>query len=135
VSRQTDEVVQFAGVNLTGVTVSNVEAIAKRLKLLHELVPAAKSMAFLVNPTNSAATAGEASELQATARVLAWTGRRSGRRSCARRRVAGAAAADRAARGHGRPQLAVYSAHGLADLRQGHLQPQQGGMASSCRQD
>jgi hypothetical protein len=70
VSRQTDEVVQFAGVNLTGVTVSNVEAIAKRLKLLHELVPAAKSMTFLVNPTNSAATAGEASELQAMARVL-----------------------------------------------------------------
>jgi len=63
-------VVQFAGVNLTGVTMSNVEVIAKRLKLLHELVPAAKSIAFLVNPTNSAATAAEASELQAAARVL-----------------------------------------------------------------
>jgi len=37
----------------------------------------------------------------------------------------GAAAADRAAQGHGRPHLAVYSAHGLADLLQGHLQPQQ----------
>jgi hypothetical protein len=63
-------VVQFAGVNLTGVTMSNVEVIAKRLKLLHELVPAAKSIAFLVNPINSAATAAEASELQAAARVL-----------------------------------------------------------------
>jgi hypothetical protein len=47
VSRQTEEVVQFAGVNLTGVTVSNIEAIAKRLKLPHELVPAAKSMIWL----------------------------------------------------------------------------------------
>jgi hypothetical protein len=52
------------------VTVRNVEAIAKRLKLLHELVPAAKSMAFLVNPTNSTATAAEASQLQAVAHVL-----------------------------------------------------------------
>jgi putative ABC transport system substrate-binding protein len=58
------------GGNLTGVTVSNVEVIAKRLELLHELVPSAKSIAFLVNPTNSAATTAETGELQAAARVL-----------------------------------------------------------------
>jgi putative ABC transport system substrate-binding protein len=58
------------GGNVTGVTVSNVEVIAKRLELLHELVPLAKSIAFLVNPTNSAATAAETGELQAAARVL-----------------------------------------------------------------
>jgi putative ABC transport system substrate-binding protein len=58
------------GGNLTGVTISNVEVIAKRLELLHELVPAAKSIAFLVNPTNTAATAPETGELQAAARVL-----------------------------------------------------------------
>jgi len=58
------------GGNLTGVTVSNVEVIAKRLELLHELVPSAKSIAFLVNPTNPAATSSETGELQAAARVL-----------------------------------------------------------------
>jgi putative tryptophan/tyrosine transport system substrate-binding protein len=58
------------GGNLTGVTVNNVEVIAKRLELLHELVPAAKSIAFLINPNNPAATAAETGELQAAARVL-----------------------------------------------------------------
>jgi putative ABC transport system substrate-binding protein len=58
------------GGNLTGVTVSNVEVIAKRLELLHELVPAATTIAFLVNPTNSAATEAETRELHAAARVL-----------------------------------------------------------------
>src|SRR6266852_955087 len=58
------------GGNLTGVTVSNVEVIAKRLELLHELAPAATTIAFLVNPTNSAATEAETRELHAAARVL-----------------------------------------------------------------
>ena len=40
------------GGNLTGVTNLNVEVGAKRLDLMHELVPAATSMALLVNPTN-----------------------------------------------------------------------------------
>jgi len=47
------------GGNLTGVTVSNVQVIAKRLELLHKLVPAATSIGFLVNPTNAPATEAE----------------------------------------------------------------------------
>jgi putative tryptophan/tyrosine transport system substrate-binding protein len=41
------------GGNLTGVVTLNVELAAKRLQLLHELVPAAKVIALLVNPTDS----------------------------------------------------------------------------------
>lgn len=38
--------------NVTGVTSLNAEVGPKRLELLHELVPAAKSFALMVNPTN-----------------------------------------------------------------------------------
>jgi putative ABC transport system substrate-binding protein len=38
------------GGNLTGATNSGVEVAAKQLELLHELVPAATSVALLVNP-------------------------------------------------------------------------------------
>jgi putative tryptophan/tyrosine transport system substrate-binding protein len=41
------------GGNLTGVVTLNVELAAKRLQLLHELVPAASIIALLVNPTDS----------------------------------------------------------------------------------
>ena len=41
------------GGNLTGVVTLNVELVAKRLELLHELVPAASVIAVLVNPTDS----------------------------------------------------------------------------------
>jgi putative tryptophan/tyrosine transport system substrate-binding protein len=58
------------GGNLTGVSVINVEVIAKRLQLLHELVPAAKSVAFLVNPDNIAATEAEMKEMQGAAQAL-----------------------------------------------------------------
>jgi putative ABC transport system substrate-binding protein len=58
------------GSNLTGVTVSNVQVIAKRLELVHELVPAATSVAFLVNPTNAAATEAELQEMQFAAHAL-----------------------------------------------------------------
>ena len=40
------------GGNVTGVTSMNVELGAKRLGLLHELLPAAKRFAVLVNPNN-----------------------------------------------------------------------------------
>ena len=40
------------GGNLTGVTRLNVELGPKRLQLMHEIVPAATSLALLVNPTN-----------------------------------------------------------------------------------
>jgi putative ABC transport system substrate-binding protein len=38
--------------NLTGVTNLNTELAAKRLEVLHEVVPGAKTIAALVNPTN-----------------------------------------------------------------------------------
>jgi putative ABC transport system substrate-binding protein len=40
------------GGNLTGATALNVEMGPKRLELLHELVPKARILALLVNPTN-----------------------------------------------------------------------------------
>jgi len=40
------------GGNLTGVTSLSAELVAKRLELLHELVPAANTIALLVDPTN-----------------------------------------------------------------------------------
>jgi putative ABC transport system substrate-binding protein len=58
------------GGNLTGVTVSNVQVIAKRLELLHEFVPAAPLIALLVNPTNAAATEAELKETQSAAQAL-----------------------------------------------------------------
>ena len=38
------------GGNITGVTQTNVEIAPKRLQLLHELIPSAGIIAFLVNP-------------------------------------------------------------------------------------
>jgi putative tryptophan/tyrosine transport system substrate-binding protein len=43
------------GDNLTGISILDVELGAKRLELLHELVPTATIMALLVNPTNPSA--------------------------------------------------------------------------------
>jgi putative tryptophan/tyrosine transport system substrate-binding protein len=42
------------GGNATGISVLNVELGSKQLELLHELVPAAASIALLVNPTSPA---------------------------------------------------------------------------------
>jgi putative ABC transport system substrate-binding protein len=58
------------GGNLTGVTQTNVEIAPKRLELLHELVPAAKVMALLVNPANPTLAEANTKELQAAARRL-----------------------------------------------------------------
>src|SRR5262249_53092279 len=58
------------GGNLTGASIINVEVIAKRLEILHELVPSAKSVALLVNPSNAAATEAETKEMQWAAQVL-----------------------------------------------------------------
>ena len=57
------------GGNLTGVSQLVVAADAKRLELLHELVPAADRIAHLVNPTNVEAES-RAGELASAARTL-----------------------------------------------------------------
>jgi ABC-type uncharacterized transport system substrate-binding protein len=54
------------GGNMTGVAVLNVDLIAKRLELLHELVPKADTVAVLVNP-NSAYTEPETSHVHEAA--------------------------------------------------------------------
>jgi putative ABC transport system substrate-binding protein len=58
------------GGNLTGVTILLTEVTAKRLELLHELVPAATLIAAFVNPTNAAFAEPERRELQSAARIL-----------------------------------------------------------------
>ena len=54
------------GGNVTGATQLSVEVLPKRLELAHELIPAAKSVALLVNPTNPSAES-LANDLQAAA--------------------------------------------------------------------
>jgi putative tryptophan/tyrosine transport system substrate-binding protein len=58
------------GGNLTGVAYLNAEVAPKRLELLHEFIPSAKSIALLVNPTNPIATEPQAKELEAPVRTL-----------------------------------------------------------------
>jgi putative tryptophan/tyrosine transport system substrate-binding protein len=58
------------GGNLTGVVNLNVEVAAKRLELLHELVPTATIVALLVNPTSTAIAETTTTELEAAARTL-----------------------------------------------------------------
>jgi putative ABC transport system substrate-binding protein len=57
------------GGNATGITTLAAELAAKRLSLLHELVPPASGMAALLRPSHPSAKAVTAS-LQATARAL-----------------------------------------------------------------
>jgi len=59
------------GGNITGVALLSAEVAAKRLDLLHELVPAAAVVALLVNPTNPAATEAETRSLRYAAHSLA----------------------------------------------------------------
>jgi putative tryptophan/tyrosine transport system substrate-binding protein len=58
------------GSNLTGIFVLNAAAVAKRLEQLHELVLAATTIAYLVNPTNPVFAEAEKRELQVAARTL-----------------------------------------------------------------
>ena len=55
--------------NVTGVTTVSAELEAKRLGLLHELVPSATSMAVLVNPTRPGVDA-QSTQAQQAARAL-----------------------------------------------------------------
>jgi putative ABC transport system substrate-binding protein len=58
------------GGNMTGLTQLNEEVGPKRLELLHELVPAAKVVALLVNPTDPALAEANTKSLQAAAHAL-----------------------------------------------------------------
>ena len=55
--------------NVTGVSQNNNALAPKRLELIRELVPTARSIAFLVNPNNPASE-GDTKELSAAARKL-----------------------------------------------------------------
>jgi putative ABC transport system substrate-binding protein len=58
------------GGNLTGIAYLNVEVAPKRLELLHEFVPSAKSIALLVNPADPGEATAQVNELQVAARTL-----------------------------------------------------------------
>jgi len=53
--------------NLTGVSILNIELVPKRLELLSDMVPQAKTIALLVNPNNSNAAARMVSDSQEAA--------------------------------------------------------------------
>ena len=61
------------GGNLTGVTFFANQLGAKRMELLHELVPRAKTVGLLVD-TNFAASVGELAEAEAAARAIGLQG-------------------------------------------------------------
>ena len=58
------------GGNITGVTSLNSELIAKRVELLHEVVPGTTSLALLVNPTSPNLTEAAIKDAHAAARNL-----------------------------------------------------------------
>src|SRR5207248_7939347 len=58
------------GGNLTGVNFLLTELAAKRLELLREMVPAAKRLAVLVNPTQAINTENTLREVQAGAQAM-----------------------------------------------------------------
>ena len=58
------------GGNLTGINFFSSELAAKRLDLLHELLPRAARIAVLVNPANAATTASTLRDVEAAARAI-----------------------------------------------------------------
>ena len=56
--------------NLTGINLFNTELTAKRLALLHELVPQAKRVAVLVDPTDAANTASTLRDVDPASRAI-----------------------------------------------------------------
>jgi putative ABC transport system substrate-binding protein len=58
------------GGNLTGLAILSTTVDAKRVELLHELLPVATSIAYFVNSTNRAFAEAETRELQVAARTL-----------------------------------------------------------------
>ena len=58
------------GINVTGVTTMGIEIAPKQLELLHELLPTATTITFLVNPTNPPMAQTETRNLVTSARAL-----------------------------------------------------------------
>jgi putative ABC transport system substrate-binding protein len=58
------------GGNLTGFTALQTAVTAKRVEMVHELLPKATRIAFLVNPANQALAEADTKEAQETARSL-----------------------------------------------------------------
>ena len=58
------------GSNVTGITQLNLEVSPKRLELLHEIMPAARVMALLVNPKTPAVAEATTNQMQAAAACL-----------------------------------------------------------------
>jgi ABC-type uncharacterized transport system substrate-binding protein len=58
------------GGNATGINFFSSELVAKRLELLHELVPAATRVAVLVNPANAPTTETTLREVEVAARAI-----------------------------------------------------------------
>lgn len=58
------------GGNITGVAQTNVEIAPKRMQLLHEVIPPAKVIGLLVNPTDGALAESYTKEVQVAARSL-----------------------------------------------------------------
>ena len=58
------------GGNVTGINFFNTEVVAKRLRLLHDLVPNAVRVAVLVNPANATTAKSNLRELQEAAPTL-----------------------------------------------------------------
>ena len=58
------------GSNITGITQNNLEVSPKRLELLHEIMPAARVMALLVNPRNPTVAEATTNQMQAAAHML-----------------------------------------------------------------
>ena len=58
------------GGNVTGVTQLTTALVPKQLEVLHEMLPTARVIALLVNPTQSATTEVETREATSAARTL-----------------------------------------------------------------
>jgi putative ABC transport system substrate-binding protein len=56
--------------NLTGINIFNSELVAKRLALLHELVPQAKRVAVLVDPADASNTASTLRDIDPASRAI-----------------------------------------------------------------
>jgi len=64
------DTLSWPGGNLTGIDLLLAAVAAKRLQMLRELLPAAKSIGYLRNPTNPVYAEFETREVQAAARAL-----------------------------------------------------------------